>query len=137
MHIELNGLLIGLFDRLRSLLRLCLSKFELLLVNGKAELLSHKSGKVHREAVGVVQPPDVLAGELLLATLLGLLDVLVEKFLTTVECSREGLLFLVQDLLDLLDALCQLREDIALEKMSACVFDMDYGLLPSAPRPRV
>ena len=84
---------------------------ELGLVDSESQLFRHQSGEIDGETIGIVESPDVLAVELLLASLESLLRVLLEKLLATIKCTRERLFLLVKDLLDLRVLLCDLGED--------------------------
>ncbi len=72
---------------LRRLLRGGLRSFELGFVDTQAKLLRHQSREIDWETVGVVQPPHVLAGKLLLTSLEGLLCVLLEELLATIKST--------------------------------------------------
>ena len=86
MHIELhNGCRVLVLGSLARLLRPRLRILKLLLVDAQAQFLRHQRCKVHREAVGIVEPPDVLAVQLFEVLLLGALRVLVEELLAAVK----------------------------------------------------
>ena len=90
MHIELhNGCRVLVLSGLARLLRPRLRIFELLLVDAQTQFLRHQRRKVHREAVGIVEPPHVLAIELFEVLLLGALRVLVEELLAAVKRTCE------------------------------------------------
>lgn len=103
-----------LHARFTRLFRVRLRCLEFGLVDAQPELFRHQTREVDRESIRVVQPPYVLARELFLAGLQRLLRVLLEQLLSTIECARERLLFLVKNLLDLCILLRDLREDVTL-----------------------
>ena len=89
---------------------------ELGLVDSKPQLFRHESGEIDGETIGIVESPDVLAIELLLASFESFLCVLLEKLLATIECTRERLFLFVENLLDLRVLLRDLGEDGALDR---------------------
>ena len=95
-------------------LALRLRLFEFGLVDAQPLLLRHDQRQIDREAVCVIQPPDVLSIELLQTLLLGLLCVLLKELLSAIQRPRERLLLFVQDCFDIIDLLCDLREEVAL-----------------------
>ena len=113
VNIELGELLDRLLDGLGSLSGLLAGLVDLGLIDGEAALLSHKLGEILGETEGVVKPPDISTGKLLLTALDGKSSVLLELLLATVEGNGESNLFLIKDLLDIGLLLHELRELLA------------------------
>lgn len=90
MHIQLDGLAGGVLrGALRRFFGSGLSSFELFLVDAESVLFSHKESQVDREAVGVVESPDIFAIEFLLSFLLGFLRISLKQLLASIQRSRE------------------------------------------------
>jgi len=66
-----------------------LSSFEFLLIYSQTVFFSHQTRQIDREAVCVVQTPDILSAQLLVSVFFRLGGILFEKLFTSIECSVE------------------------------------------------
>lgn len=85
VDVQLHRVFVSFLQCLTSLLRVCLSQLKFFLIDRQSQLLSHETGKIHWEAVGIVQAPHVLARKSSFASLLSLRDILVEELLATIK----------------------------------------------------
>jgi hypothetical protein len=113
VDVELDDDTSSLLVTLASLTCLLLCLLDLLVVDVQPTLFSHEFCEIDGETVGVVQAPDVVSRQVVGALGLGLLCVLLEDDLTTIQRLGECLLFLVQNLHDVVLLLLDLREHVA------------------------
>ncbi|TFA98277.1 hypothetical protein CCMA1212_009972 [Trichoderma ghanense] len=110
VDVELGKCLHGILDSFAGLSGLFTGNSNLGLVNLQASLLGHQLGQVDGEAKRVVESPHDVSVQLLDVVLGSLGRISLELGLTAVQSAGEGLLFLVEDLLDVRLLLGKIRE---------------------------
>ena len=115
MHVQLDGDgPSSLAARLRQLERLQSRLLKRRIVNLETALFRHDLGQVGREAVSVVQSPDVLAGQGVALALFSSRGVFGEEHLAPCKSTSERGFFFVEDLDKGRNALGDFGEDGAL-----------------------
>jgi hypothetical protein len=102
VHIKLDHILRSDFERgLAGLPTRSLCLLKLLVIDTETKLLCHEQCEVDREAICVIESPDIFSIQFFQASFARGGGILIKQLLTTVQGTRKRFFFFVQNFFDL------------------------------------